>query len=395
MGAILYGEFTRLRWRRIDPPALARLENPAATALDADALLSGEDIDEVWGLSPDQCVLLAGHDVVDAPEDNILTLPTALLGQQLSLPSDGIWFIGVQHSAHCWAALRNVSALSRSELTIAWRSLDLPRAGELFLGMPLHGDAAFTLVYPPAQEGERQAMLDPDGESLLIAPFRAERDDDDLEALAVANGSGRGDQARALAADWRRARPKFRYGVLADGLMRWLDLHTGTTPEPVRPATRMFRERLKELSEELARRGIHYQDDEDGYNYELAHAIEDSAVPDDFPEPYAPVARSVSSYYDLDDKVDQARALFDPEDDNEDWLTYTVDYKLMPSRTDVTSTDIIFTGGEIGRSSVDNDQVAALIAECAQAFDLDHSERGRLITVALNGPAATNVGSKG
>ncbi|RDE04960.1 hypothetical protein [Sphingomonas aracearum] len=104
MGAILYGEFTRLRWRRIDPPALARLENPAATALDADALLSGEDIDEVWGLSPDQCVLLAGHDVVDAPENNILTLPTALLGQQLSLPSDGIWFIGVQHSAHCWAA---------------------------------------------------------------------------------------------------------------------------------------------------------------------------------------------------------------------------------------------------------------------------------------------------
>ncbi len=67
MGAILYGEFTRLRWRRIDPPALARLENPAATALDADALLSGEEVEEAWGLSPGQCTLLAGQDVVGAP----------------------------------------------------------------------------------------------------------------------------------------------------------------------------------------------------------------------------------------------------------------------------------------------------------------------------------------
>lgn len=395
MGAILYGEFTRLRRRRVTPSEVARVEGAAATALDADALLSGADVQEVWGLSPGQCAFLAGHDVVGAPADNIITIPDAPPLRPRRLPLKGMWLVGVQHSAHCWAALRNVATFSRSELEVSWRCVALPNAGELRLGTPMRGDVAFALIYPPPQEGERQAVLGTDGESLLIAPFRAECDDDDREALAIANGSESGDQARALAADWRRARPKYRYGVLTDGLMRWLDLPAGTASEPIRSATKAFRHRLKRLSEELARRGVHYRDDEDGYNYELAHAIEDSAVPDDFFEPYAPVARSVSSYYDLDDKVDQARALFDPEDDNEDWLTYTVDYKLMPSRTDITSTDIIFTGGEIGGSSVDADQLAALIAECAQASDLDHSERGRLITVALNGHAAIDVGSKG
>lgn len=393
MGAILYGEFTRFRWRRIDPPALARLENQAATALDADALLSGEEVEEAWGLSPGQCTLLAGQDVVGAPDGNILTLPTSPPGQRVAVPTGGTRLIGVQHSAHCWAALRQTSTLLRSELTVSWTRLDLPGAGELFLGTPRRGDAAFALVYPPAQKGERQAALDPDGETLLVAPFRSERDDDDAAALAIANGLESGDQARVLAADWQRARPKYRYGVLTNGSIRWLDLPGGTVLEPVRPATKAFRERLKQLSQELAKRGIHYQDDEDGYNYELAHAIEDAAVPADFAEPYAPVARSVSSYDDLDGKVDQARALFDPEGDNEDWLTYTVDYKQMPSRIDVTSTEIIFTGGEIGGLSVGADQVAGAIAECAQASSLDHSARGHLITVALSGAEITRVRS--
>lgn len=85
-----------------------------------------------------------------------------------------------------------------------------------------------------------------------------------------------------------------------------------------------------------------------------------------------------SSY---DGKVDQARMLFDPEADNEDWLTCTVAYELTPSRTDVTSTEIIFTGGEIGGLPVEADDVAAGIAECAQAVGLDHNKRAFLITL--------------
>jgi hypothetical protein len=245
------------------------------------------------------------------------------------------------------------------------------------------GEVPFLLIYPPAQDGERQAMLTPGIDPMSIAALQFDSADDDALAFAIANGSAGGDQARALAMSWQRARPKYRYGILSDGLLRWLDLPAGERPQQVSPMTRRFREKLAGLAQELARRGIHYQDDEDGYNYELVHALEDAAVPPEFGRPDAPVARSVSSYYDLADKVDQAEELFDPECDNEDWLTSVVDYRRMPSRIDVISTDIIFSGGELGDSSADADQVAAIIEVCAEAVGLQHSRRRRLVTVTL------------
>jgi hypothetical protein len=247
----------------------------------------------------------------------------------------------------------------------------------------MHRGRPFLLIYPPAQEGEFPGTPTRDGDPTRTAAFHFEGADDDALAFAIANGSMAGDQARSLAMSWQRVRPKYWYGILTDGSLEWLSLAAGEPPQQVRPTTRLFREKLASLRQELARRGIHYQDDEDGYSYELVHALEDADVPPDFGAPGAPVARSVSSYYDLADKVDQAQELFDPERDNEDWLTSVVDYRRLPSRVDVSSTDIIFTGGQLGDSTVSPDQVAAIIQACAAAIGLQHSRHRSIVTVTL------------
>ena len=332
MGVVVLGRYTRVRWRLAEPDVLAEVEAPGTTALGAAALLDGAE--EVWGIASGQPVLFSGTDVVS----EVIALPKQPhVNQILAPPQEGTWLVGVEHSGSMWAALRELGQMEASELEIDWRALDLPGAGPLVIGRLLRGAEAFKLVAPPPLGGAFPARLDRDG-VLLTAPFRPEKGKED-EAPPIQQDR----IAWYLDGVCRHVTSRYRYGILADGAMRWLRIRPRVRPPTSTPTTALFRARLALFGRELAARGIYYQDDADETGYELRFAIEDGAVPSSFHEPEAALAYTVSGQGEPeDDKREQARQLYDPEDDWETGQFYAIDYTSMPARADVKDTRLVF-----------------------------------------------------
>lgn len=343
MGVVLLGRYTRIRWRRASQAILAQLEVDA-TSLTAAALLHGAE--EAWGLAPSQPSMLAGYDIERSDGwdwDRIVILPERPgITSTIALPREGRWIVGVEHSGSMWAALRGVKVVDRSEICLDWNAVDLPGAGPLTLGIPRRWHEPFILIAPPPRAGMFPAQLDRDG-VLLTAPFRSEKGLED-EAPPL-------EQERLnhyLDGICHRVTTLNRYGLLADGVMTWLELKPGVRPTTATPTTALFRARLVLLKSELAARGIYYDDDADETGYELRYAIEDGAVPASFHEPYAAIAYTVSGENaPSDDKWEQARALYDPENDWETGQSYAIDYPTMQARVDVKATRLVFYTSEL------------------------------------------------
>lgn len=461
MGAIVWGQYTRVRWRAIDQDCAAVLARSGATIREAEVLLDGPEAGLDWGLSPGQAVLLGGRnvglgtlsdietarldvivrkrdaaweqllssegqeaesttcDIVDgAAEADAFNLDAARVEATLTLderefeaaiqarqnteehaifsmpqhpeidfvrtlPAKGVLLIVVEHSAYPWAAMRGITQMGYDELAFHWHALKVPGAEPLLLGTPKRADTEFTLVWPPPNERPGQALVEDPYMTLATSPFRPEEGANDVEALAVANGEVEGDQARALQCEWGRARPTYRYGLSVDGAMSWLDLKPAFPPDPVRPTTALFRARLKLFGRELASRGVHYEDDAHTYGYELRFAIEDSAVPLDFHEESPPIVRSVSGEKDLEDKMSQARLVFDPENDNEEWFVYAIDCQPMPSRIDVASTELVTYADSVAGIDVDDEWLFRVIDSSVMAAGLKDRVALRSNDVAL------------
>lgn len=378
MGVAVLGSYTRVRWASLDEAAMPRLETHGATRLDAEKLLT--DVHELWGLATCQNVVVRGQEVrrrtvtehelhalvrIEAfideryegavaawprnPEDeedewepypdrndflDALTvndcalweacagwderieqttdLPDDAKASLRTLPETGCWLVAVEHGEHPWAALRVTTPTTTANLTFEWSELVLPGAGKLTLGHPRCGERKFELVWPASKELPQQAGLDVRTDQLLTNPLVP--DDGECPLLY---------------------RPLYRYGILCNGELRWLNLLSAVAPEPLRPSTELLRARLALLRRELEARGVNYEDDEDACLYELSHALEDSAVPTNFHEPSASIIRSVSSYYDHENKLNRAEATYDPEQDL-DIDPRRLGYRTLVSEVDVT-----------------------------------------------------------
>jgi hypothetical protein len=244
MGAVILGRYTRVRWHRASPAMLAQLE-AGATSVTATALLEGAE--ETWGPAPGQSSLLTGYDI-----DRIVPLPERPdITGTVALPNEGQWLVGIDHSGSMWAALRGVQVLDSSEIYLDWNAVDLPGAGRLTLGRPRRGDEPFILMAPPPRDGVFPARLDRH-RVLLTEPFQSE--------------NGREDEAPPLERDrlshyldsiCHNVIPRYRFGVLADGVMRWLDIKPGARQVTATPVTARFRARLALFRRELAARGIY------------------------------------------------------------------------------------------------------------------------------------------
>lgn len=342
MGVVMLGRYTRVQWCPASPSMIAQLEADA-TSLTATVLLQGAQ--QAWGLAPGQPSLLTGYDVERSDgweKDRIILLPDQPdIISSFALPRDGRWLVGVEHSGSMWAALRGVKVVDRGEIYLHWKEVDLPGAGPLTLGLPRRGKEPLMLIAPPPRDGALQARLDRNG-MLLTTPFKSEK--------------GREDEAPPSKADQldhyldgicHNVTPRYRYGLLEDGVMRWLNLASRASPVTVTPITAQFRTRLALFGRELSARGIFYEDDADETGYELRFAIEDGAVPSSFHVPDAALAYTVSGEGGPeDDKREQARQIYDPENDWETGQFYAIDFPSMPARIDVESTDLAYYTSE-------------------------------------------------
>ena len=263
---------------------LATLEATGANSLGASALLDGAE--EAWGLGPCQPVLLTGSDV---KEDRILNLPEQpVVANHIRLAREGTWLVSVEHSGSMWAALCEVENVACDQIDFGWSAVDLPGADPITLGHPRHAQEPFSLIAPPPRDGAFPARLGRGG-VLLTAPFRLEKGQRDS---ALPKEADRLNDYLDFICD--HVTPCYRYGLLVNGVMRWLDVEPGFRSVTATPTTALFRERLALLGRELAARGIYYEDDAQETGYELRHAIEDSASPSSFYEPNATLAFTVS-----------------------------------------------------------------------------------------------------
>lgn len=329
MGAFVEGEFVRVRWRAIGPDLLALLEQPELTAIGCDSFLDGAD--EAWGLVPEDGAKIIGDAAPDDDEAEILLHPGESLPTETGPSSTGAWLVGVQNASHCWAALPTHESVPTADVEMDWQCLALSGTRGLVLGRPRLGDKPSRFVYPPSPERERQAALARDGRTLRTAPFQPEKG--------------------PLAFD----SPVYRYGLLQNGAMRWLDLTTERRVHPARPATEAFRAKLAELKVELARRGVFYMDAPDE-KYHHRHSFEDAwdHIPPDFGEESPPVAYSVSGELDNEDKDDRAHNFYIPDEDEVlRFSSERIGFRTLPSEKDITEVDIIYVGGAVagvGRS---------------------------------------------
>jgi hypothetical protein len=342
MGAVILGRYSRVRWKPTSPTLLAQLE--AGTASVAAMALSN-DAEEAWGLASGQPALLKGSNVQQSKEkekDGILILPERPdISSTVTLPSEGQWLIGIEHSGSMWSALRQVNTVAQNEISFDWKVLDMPGTEPLVMGRPQRGDELFQLVAPPPRNGAFPAQLSRDG-TLLTAPFGSEIGKDDEFPPTELNQLN-----HYLDGICNQVIPRYRYGVLTDGVMRWLNLKPGVRYTTSTPATALFRTRLALFARELAARGIYYEDDAEETGYELDFAIEDGAVPPFFYEQEAALAYTVSGEgAPQDDKLKQARELYDPESDWETGHFYAIDYPAMPARVDVMKTPLVFYTSE-------------------------------------------------
>lgn len=342
MGAVILGRYTRVRWRPAAPDILAQLE-VGATSAAAAALLEGAE--EAWGLAPDQAVLLTGNNVVRSKAldtNGIVFLPTwPEATNPVTVPRAGQWLIAVEHSASIWAALREVDVVKWEDILVEWSVVDLPGAGPIALGHLRHTHQPFDLVAPPPRGGAIPAQLDAEG-VLQPAQFRPDKDLEDRACIGDADRT-----EHYLDGICCHVKPRYRYGLLVDGAMRWLELRPEEKSVTATPMTALFRTRLALFARELAARGIYYKDDGEEVGYELEHAVEDGAVPYSFHESDAALAYTVSGEGAPEvDKWEQARLLYDPEDDWETGQSYAIDYPSMPARIDVSETPLVFYTSE-------------------------------------------------
>lgn len=343
MGAVILGRYTRLRWLPASSESIAELERPDANSVTAAAQFHGAE--EVWGLTPDQPVLLTGSGFsspASQEQNRIAACPAQpVVTNTIALPQHGQWLVSIEHSGSMWAALRNVRDVEWDEISLDWSAVQLPGAIKLIVGRPLRGCQPFDLVTPPARATASPALLDQDG-VLLTAPLRSEKGSDDHAPPAEPE-----QLLSFLDGICHQVTPCYRYGLLVRGDMRWLDIKPGIRPATATPITTLLRERLAAFRRELAARGIYYDDDASETGYELRFAVEDGAVPSSFYEPDAALAFTVSGEGGPeDDKREQARRLYDPENDWETGQSYAIDYSTMPARVDVSGTDLVFYTSE-------------------------------------------------
>ncbi len=343
MGAVILGRYTRLRWLPASSQSIAELERPDANFVTAAAQFHGAK--EVWGLTPDQPVLLTGSgfsSLASQEQNRIAAFPALpVVTNTIALPQHGQWLVSIEHSGSMWAALRNVRDVEWDEISLDWSAVELPGANKLIIGRPLRGCQPFDLVAPPARATASPAVLDQDG-VLLTAPLRSEKGSDDhappeepAQLMPFLDGI------------CHQVTPCYRYGLLVLGGIRWLDIKPGIRPATATATTTLLRKRLAVFSRELAARGIYYEDDASETGYELRFAVEDGAVPPSFYEPDAALAFTVSGEGGPeDDKRKQARQLYDPENDWETGQSYAIDYPSMPARVDVSGTDLVFYTSE-------------------------------------------------
>jgi len=343
MGAVILGRYTRIRWLPATSESIAELEQPDANSVTAAAQFHGAE--EVWGLTPDQPVLLTGSGFSSpaSHEQNRIAAFSAkpVVTNTIALPQHGQWLVSIEHSGSMWAALRNVRDVEWDEISLDWSAVELPGANKLIVGRPLRGGQPFDLVAPPARGTASPALLDLDG-GLLTAPLRSEKGADD-------HAPPEEPEKLMLFLDGicHQVTPCFRYGLLVRGVIRWLDIKPGVRPATATPITTRFRKRLALFKRELAARGIYYEDDANETGYELRFAVEDGAAPPSFHEVDAPLAYTVSGEgAPEDDKREQARKLYDPENDWETGQSYAIDYSAMPARVDVSGTDLVFYTSE-------------------------------------------------
>jgi hypothetical protein len=343
MGAVILGRYTRLRWLPAWSASIAELEQPDANSLTAAAQFHGAE--EVWGLTPDQPVLLTGSGIIShagQEQNRIAALPAQpVVTKTIALPQHGEWLVSIEHSGSMWAALRNVRDVEWDEISFDWSAVELPGSNKLIVGRPARGCQPFDLVAPPALGTALPALLDQDG-ALLTAPLRCEKGAGDH-----APPEEPGQLLSFLDGICHQVTPCYRYGLLVHGVIRWLDIKPGVRPATATPITTLLRKRLAVFGRELAARGIYYEDDASETGYELRFAVEDGAVPPSFYEADAALAFTVSGEgAPEDDKREQARQLYDPEDDWETGQSYAIDYPAMPARVDVSGTDLVFYTSE-------------------------------------------------
>jgi len=342
MGVVMLGRYTRVQWCPASPLMIGQLE-AEATSLTATVLLEGAK--EAWGLAPGQPSLLTGYDVKRSDgweKDRTVLLPDQPdITSTIALPRDGRWLVGVEHSGSMWAALRGVRVIEGSEIYLDWKEVDLPGAGPLMLGLPRRKKESLKLIAPPPRVGALPARLDRNG-MLLTMPFKPEKDEEnDVPPLKA-------DQLEHyLDGICHSVTPCYRYGLLENGVMRWLNLEPRARPVTATPITAQFRTRLALFGRELSARGIYFEDDADETGCELRFAIEDGAVPSSFHEPDAVLAYTVSGEGGPeDDKREQARQIYDPENDWETGQFYAINFPSMPARVEVKSTDLAYYTSE-------------------------------------------------
>ncbi len=343
MGAVILGRYTRLRWLPATSESIAELERPDANSVTAAAQFHGAE--EVWGLTPDQPALLTGSGFsspASQEQNRIAAFPAQpVVTNTIALPQHGQWLVSIEHSGSMWAALRNVRDVEWKEISLDWCAVELPGATKLIVARPSRGCQRFDLVAPPARGTALPALLDQNG-VLLTAPLRSEKGADDHappeepeQLMAFLDGI------------CHQVTPCYRYGLLVRGDMRWLDIKPGVRPATATPITTLLRKRLALFERELTARGIYYEDDASETGYELRFAVEDGAVPPSFYEADAALAFTVSGEgAPEDDKREQARQLYDPENDWETGQSYAIDYPAMPARVDVSGTDLVFYTSE-------------------------------------------------
>lgn len=366
MTVVLFGAYTRVRWQTLDAAAPVQLMRHGATCIDAEGFL--KDAESAWGLLPEQEVCLWGQ--VSSGEQNWVNEKARLQvsGPTTSIahPTEGRWLVAVEHGSHPWAGLNIADLPAVGEISYNWIEVILPGAGALQLARPEYKERTFDLVWPASFGGPQQARLDDKTGWLLTNPF------------LPAKGSEEFYQ-----------RPAFRYGVLQDGSMQWLDLLSKVAPEPIRPATKLLRTRLALLGRELEARGIHFADDSG--QHEPRFVFEDADVPGDFHETDASVVRTVSHWDDHEDKRRRAFETYDPEDLGifHGWEE-RVGYRALSSEIDVTEVELFGFPWEVCHQKVSPVWLADVIERSATAAGLIAFAQERIVgqvdgTVQLQG----------
>lgn len=180
MGAVILGRYTKLRWLPASSESIIELKRPDANSVTAAAQFHGAD--EVWGLTPDQPVLLTGSGVsgpANQEQNRIAAFPARpVITNTIALPQHGQWLVSIEHSGSMWAALRNVRDVEWNEISLDWSAVELPGATKLIVARPLRGGQPFDLVAPPVRGTALPALLDRNG-VLLTAPMTSEKGSDD------------------------------------------------------------------------------------------------------------------------------------------------------------------------------------------------------------------------